>query len=120
MTNGGLCTVQSQFPKKKNDKFTITKKGQKRNLKNNSFNYESRLTTVQNITSGFFKTCSIIRRQSGQITNGTPHYVRPTQLCTKCPFTKTKYKLYTTSLNILKCCNTFKTFSYSTRHNSVK
>lgn len=23
---------------------------------------------------------------------------------------KTKYKLYTTSLNILKCCNTFKTF----------
>lgn len=25
-------------------------------------------------------------------------------------FYKTKYKLYTTSLNILKCCNTFKTF----------
>lgn len=47
-----------------------------------------------------------LHRQSGQITNGIQNYYDPMYKM----FYKTKYKLYTTSLNILKCCNTFKTF----------
>lgn len=45
------------------------------------------------------------------------NYVNPMY---KMSFYKTKYKLYTTSLNILKCCNTFKTFHIQLGINSVK
>lgn len=58
-----------------------------------------------------------IHRRCGQVTNSIHRTLRDTMYNM---FYKTKYKLYTTSLNILKCCNTFKTFHIQLGINSIK